>query len=233
MLLLRAGPNSAVVVDTGPPDSGAGECLLRHRIGRVPLLVLTHPHLDHDGAVADIMRVAEVDAAWVSHTGTDGDAAALVAAAGANVSVPAAGQTFHAGEAALEVVSVLHEQGTHGENDASVIVRAQVAETSVIALGDLEDAGQRSLLAQLEGDGPVDVVKVAHHGSARQHPALAQVLGAQVALVSVGADNRHGHPTSNALDLYGEYATAVLRTDTCGDLHVGTVSGQLRWSMCP
>lgn len=233
MLLLRAGPGAAVVIDTGPPDSGAAECLLRHRIGRVPLLVLTHPHLDHDGAVADVIRVAEVDEAWVSHTGADADAAALVAAAGADVSVPTSGQTLYVGEAALEVVSVLHEQEDHGENDASVIVRAQVSDTSVIALGDLEDAGQQSLLAQLDGDGPVDVVKVAHHGSARQLPALAQALGAQVALISAGADNRHGHPTSSALDLYAKHGAQILRTDTCGDLHVGTVSGQLRWSMCP
>ena len=233
MLLLRVGPSAAVVIDTGEPDSGAAECLLRHRIGHVPLLVLTHPHLDHDGAVEDIVRVAEVDQAWVSHTGTDGDAAALIAATGARVSVPPAGQTFHSGEAALEVVSVLHEQGTHGENDASIIVRAHVGHTSVIALGDLEDAGQRSLLVQLEGARPVDVVKVAHHGSAQQLAALAQALGAEVALVSVGADNRHGHPTASALDLYAKHGATVLRTDTCGDLHVSHTNGELRWSQCP
>lgn len=233
MLLLRAGPDAAVVIDTGPPDSGAGECLRRHRIGHVPLLVLTHPHLDHDGAVPDVLRVADVDQAWVSHTGIDGVAAALVAGNGGTVSVPHTGERFAVGDVVVEAVSELHLDANQGENDSSVIVRAQVGDTSVIALGDLEVAGQRALLNVLGGDAAVDVVKVAHHGSAQQLPALVERLAATVALVSVGADNRHNHPTASALELYGTYAQAVLRTDTCGDVHVSATAGELRWSECP
>lgn len=233
MLLLRAGPNSAVVVDTGPPDQGAEDCLRRHRIGRVPLLVLTHPHLDHDGAVADVAQVARIDQAWVSRDGWGGSAAAVAQAAGAEVRVPAAGERFDAGDVSVTVVSDRHEEIDQGENDASIIVRAQASDTSVMALGDLEVAGQRALLARLDVAEPIDVVKVAHHGSAQQFPALIEALGARVALVSAGADNRHGHPAPSALELYGDNGAAVLRTDTCGDLHVGTVSGQLRWSQCP
>lgn len=233
MLLLRAGPSSAVVIDTGPPDSGAGECLRRHRIGHVPLLVLTHPHLDHDGAVADVTQVATVDHAWVSEAGWGGAAATQAQQTGATVSVPHAGERLEVGDVTIEVLSELHEDAQLGENDASVIVWATVGHTSVVALGDLELTGQRALLTHVSDLAPVDVVKVAHHGSAQQLPALAEALNPTVALFSAGADNRHGHPAAGALELYGQHSTAVLRTDTCGDLHIAHTNGELRWSRCP
>ncbi len=238
MLLLRAGEHAAVVVDTGPPNSGAAECLRRHRIGHVPLIILTHPHQDHDGAVSDVLDSAHVDQAWVAAAGFEQPALAVQSLASADVpvTVPQAGELFVAGDVVVEAVSEWHEDTDIGENDASLVVRARAGHTTAIALGDLEVAGQRALLGRLDTGlvdySGVDVVKMAHHGSAQQLPALIERLQAHVTLVSVGEDNRHGHPTASALDLYGEHSQAVLRTDICGDVHVSRASGTLRWSQC-
>ncbi|WP_426308991.1 ComEC/Rec2 family competence protein [Cellulosimicrobium sp. E-16] len=104
-----------------------------------------------------------------------------------------------------------------GANDASVALLLHVAGMDVVALGDLEDAGQAALARTLarRGSGPVDVVKVAHHGSATQSDRLAELLSPTVALVSSG-ENTYGHPTDRALDLYRGVGATVLRTDTCG-----------------
>jgi competence protein ComEC len=104
-----------------------------------------------------------------------------------------------------------------GANDASVTLLLHVAGMDVVALGDLEDAGQTALARTLaqRGSGPVDVVKVAHHGSATQSDRLAELLSPTVALVSSG-ENTYGHPTDRALDLYRGVGATVLRTDTCG-----------------
>ncbi|WP_336725262.1 ComEC/Rec2 family competence protein [Cellulosimicrobium cellulans] len=104
-----------------------------------------------------------------------------------------------------------------GANDASVVLLLHVAGMDVVALGDLEDAGQAALARTLaqRGSGPVDVVKVAHHGSATQSDRLAELLAPTVALVSSG-ENTYGHPTDRALDLYRGVGATVLRTDTCG-----------------
>jgi competence protein ComEC len=89
----------------------------------------------------------------------------------------------------------------------------------VVALGDLEEPGQEALLADLRATGEpgaVDVLKMAHHGSASQSPGLAALLRPRVTLVSVGDDNTYGHPTDTALDLYAGLGSAVVRTDECG-----------------
>ena len=113
-----------------------------------------------------------------------------------------------------------------GVNDASLAIVAAVeaptGSLSVVALGDLEVAGQQSLAAYLRrtgvirGTDGVDVVKVAHHGSAAQSPRLARELSPKVALFSVGVDNTYGHPSASALRLYGELGAVIVRTDECG-----------------
>jgi hypothetical protein len=111
----------------------------------------------------------------------------------------------------------------------------------VIGLGDLERDGQSRLLHQLDSrsgnllnspdptdlvdTGPVDnrrvdVVKVAHHGSARQDPALYRMLGASLALIGVGAENDYGHPTPSALRMLAGTGATVMRTDRDGSIAV-------------
>ncbi|MFN3865215.1 MAG: ComEC/Rec2 family competence protein [Demequina sp.] len=233
MLLLRAGPDAAVVIDTGPPGGGASECLRRHGVARVPVLVLTHPHQDHDGAVVSVLGSTRVDRAWVAAAGAKAAAARVLEAAGVPVEVPAPGQHERVGELSLTVVSEAHARPQVELNDASIVVYAVAGQTAVLALGDLEQRGQRELLALMPSDLHVDVVKVAHHGSADQLPALAARIDATVAVVTAGEENRHGHPTETALDLYGTTSQALLRTDVCGDVAIGTVEGLLTWSGCP
>ena len=95
----------------------------------------------------------------------------------------------------------------------------------VLGLGDLETAGQQELAARIGSGldplgGPVDVVKVAHHGSARQDPALYRELGARVALIGVGAGNDYGHPAPSALAMLHAAQLSAFRTDLAGDLAV-------------
>jgi competence protein ComEC len=150
----------------------------------------------------------------------------LLGAAGVPVDVARPGDAATAGEGTSAVRWEVLQAGPAvpdgrgeegGANDASVVLLAEVRGTEVVALGDLEDAGQESLVDALErrGTGPVDVVKMAHHGSRTQSQALAAALSPTVALVSSG-ENTYGHPTDHALDLYRGTGAAVLRTDTCG-----------------
>ncbi len=64
--------------------------------------------------------------------------------------------------------------------------------------------------------GPVDVVKVSHHGSADQSAALYDRLDAAAGLIGVGADNDYGHPTERLLGILAGAGTAAFRTDAQG-----------------
>jgi competence protein ComEC len=116
-------------------------------------------------------------------------------------------------------------------NDAGLVLSLEAPGLRLVALADLESGAQDDLAASLrQASSParrIDVVKVAHHGSASQSSALAELLGARVALVSVGEDNPYGHPTRTALDLYQRSGAVVLRTDTCHDIALSVAAEEL------
>ena len=65
--------------------------------------------------------------------------------------------------------------------------------------------------------GPVDVLKVAHHGSddAGLGPLLERTVPS-LAVISVGADNPYGHPTAGTLATLARHDVPTLRTDEAG-----------------
>ncbi|UOR03251.1 ComEC/Rec2 family competence protein [Leucobacter allii] len=112
-------------------------------------------------------------------------------------------------------------------NAASLVLRVTIGETVVLLLADTGAEEQAALRASGAVLG-ADIVKVAHHGSRDQDPALYAAVGAAVALVSVGADNGYGHPTAETLALLRTAGAAALRTDVDGTVAVSGPQGELR-----
>ena len=116
------------------------------------------------------------------------------------------------GSAQDAIVATAREDGS-GEgdaaNDCSVVVAATWPDgTRMVSLADLEPAAQEQVAAA--GPGRADVVKVAHHGSRRQHEELYDLLGADLALITVAGLHLRA-PTGDVLQLLREDGTAVIR----------------------
>ncbi len=89
----------------------------------------------------------------------------------------------------------------------------------MLLLGDLEPPGQRGLLRAHPALPPIDVLKVAHHGSAHQHPGLLRGARPRLALISCGP-NLYGHPSPRTVDALRAGGAVVLRTDADGAIAV-------------
>jgi competence protein ComEC len=228
MMLVRIADHSAAVVDTGPPGGAGAECLRRYGVREIPLLVLTHPHADHDGAVAEIARVAHIDEAWVSPAAVTAGhdvGASDARAAGAVVTAASAGQMWSMGDVAMTVLypraGPSRASNSSEINDASVALSIRAGPVTALAWGDLETAGQDLAASSLSAPVVVDLVKVAHHGSSVQSADLATAVTARVAAISVGADNSYGHPAEETIALYARHAAVVMTTARCGDIAIG------------
>jgi competence protein ComEC len=97
----------------------------------------------------------------------------------------------------------------------------------LLLCGDVEPPAQRGLLATWAAN-PVDVLKVAHHGSAYQSPELLAAVRPRVALISVGAQNDYGHPAGRTLRALHRLGAIVRRTDRDGTVAVVGPSARLR-----
>lgn len=224
--VVRSADDAALLIDTGAPQTGIDRCLRRLGVHRIELLVLTHLHLDHVGALAEVLDGREVDRVLLSPHDSPRAAETEVLdllAAGPQVERPTAGLRGSSGRLDWEVLwptGRAMERASPGDetaaNDLSLVLLVDAGELRFLALGDLEDAGQRGLLGA-PGQLAADVVVVAHHGSPRQVAELATAIDASLAVISVG-DNDYGHPAQRTIDLYGAAGGLVLRTDHCGDI---------------
>jgi competence protein ComEC len=95
------------------------------------------------------------------------------------------------------------------------VLHAILRDRQILFTGDAEPEAQGAFLPDMP---QVDIVKVPHHGSRFQHPALASRSGARVALIGVGEGNDYGHPAEQTLDAWQH--ALIGRTDTDGDIAV-------------
>jgi competence protein ComEC len=208
------------LIDVGPDAALLTECLDTLGIERIDLLVLTHYDLDHVGGVDAVVGRVGTVLAGPPENSQDEYLHDRLAANGATVHLAAQGDSGTLGRLDWKVLwpkrdSSIMQTG----NDGSVTIEFDGRGIRSLFLGDLGEAAQKALQAS-SALGPVDVVKVAHHGSSDQDSAFYARLQATVGLVSVGADNGYGHPTKNALDALRAAGTTPLRTDRQGLLVV-------------
>jgi competence protein ComEC len=194
-------------------------------------LVLTHPQRDHVGgapAVLRRLRVGTVLHPDLAVTGPE-QAEALAAARERGVSVrdARAGSVLRVGGLVLRVLWP-RDAGLPRDdpNRNAVVLLASYGDIDVLLPADAETDVTGPLPL-----GPVEVLKVAHHGS--DDPGLEaelRVLRPRVAVVSAGRGNPHGHPHPDTIAaLESVPGMTLFRTDEDGRVVVES-DGRSLWA---
>lgn len=226
--VLRSG-RACALIDVGPQGSYDALRYLRSEGLSPDTVILTHADADHAGALGVLLgsevRIGEI--ILPQETALD-EAAQPVREAleqaltlGIPVRTVSRGDRIASANAWLCVLSPDEELA--GDNERSLVLYAEVEGTRLLLTGDLPAACER------EDFPDCDVLKVAHHGSKNAtSAALLQRVTPELALISVGAGNRYGHPTQRVLDDLAQAGAAVLRTDQSGCITLW-LSGGRRW----
>lgn len=237
-LLIRnpGQPNDIVLVDTGDEPELLQRCLDQFSIDRISLLVLTHDHRDHVGALETLR--GRVDHAMIAPPNREDQSRdpereverrledlgiPFDIGVGGMTSAPNAGVTW-------EVLAPAPGSTPPDSNAGSLVLSMQSGPLSILMLGDTGLAEHQQLRAG-SADVSADIVKVAHHGSRDADPALIEQSGADAGLISVGEDNDYGHPAPELLTSLRDADVETLRTDQLGSISIGGRPGDLRvWS---
>ncbi|MFB9431341.1 DNA internalization-related competence protein ComEC/Rec2 [Streptoalloteichus tenebrarius] len=231
VVVATAEPGRAVVVDTGPEPGAVDGCLRRLGVRRIPLVVLSHLHADHVGGLSSVLDGREVGAVALGPLHHPEWAAREVRQTAARAQVPLVGLGMgdHLEWPGLRLEVLGPRDAPVGPppnadagtpvNDASLVLRATTPAGRVLLTGDVELAGQSALLTA-GTDLTAEVLKVPHHGSRSTLPAFLAAVRPHVALISVGAGNRYGHPSRLVVDALTDAGARVLRTDHDGDIAV-------------
>lgn len=234
-ILLRTDAGRWVLFDAGPAwrggDAGRSTVLpyILRRGGKLEAFVLSHPHTDHVGGAASVLAAMRPRVYWDAAFagGSEAYSLSLTAARkqgiewhrvhpGDSVLIDGVSLTFLAPDSAWTV-------GLKDPNLASTIAIARFGLVRFLLVGDAERAEEDWLLAHHRDELRADVLKVGHHGSSTStSDAFLAAVHPDVAIISVGAGNKYGHPSVDVLRALSLFGAQVLRTDEAGTVIVRT-----------
>ncbi len=238
-----SGEAFRIVVDGGDGDSDLEDNIPGLMTGdsTVELLIISHPHKDHTGALDWLINDSgkTIETIWWGGEGHDiaefrafrqaVDAKDLVLIRPAETTTTFAGTT----DFSIRVFNNgLEFPGTAGHdfNNDSVVFQliyepAPSVRVTALFTGDIEGDQGEMLVNEFGTELASDIVKVPHHGSDHLFDDFPATVDARFAYVSSsGTHANHKHPRKAALDLYEAAADIFCTCDAAGTFHHITVT---------
>jgi competence protein ComEC len=222
--ILLQVPEGAVLVDEGPPEAEVDDQLRRLGVGRLALIVLTHPQRDHVGGAAEILEHLRVDRVLdpaIPFESRDESAALAAAQAdGIPIARARAGVVYRLGRLRLRVLWP-DEPGPPGDdpNLHATVILASYGRVDALLTADAESTVTLPLHPPA-----VEILKVAHHGSSDEGlERLLELTRPVVAVISCGRNNDYGHPAPSTVEtLTAAPGLELFRTDLDGRVVIET-----------
>lgn len=220
-LVSRSG-KSVSVIDCGGQEDASGETaarfLLARGVAQMDRLILTHFDADHCNGVRQLLRRVRVKTLYVPELSPENGLRTklLFAAAQAGTEI-----RFVTDDLTLpDGIRIFAPTGSAEEPNAGLCVLAACEKYDILMTGDLSEQAEYRLLST--HDLPHAAVLVAgHHGAAAStSEALLRAVKPKAVLISVGADNRFGHPADETLRRIAKAGAAVYRTDLSGTITI-------------
>lgn len=244
-----------ILTDGGPSSGGVLKCLNSHMPfwdREIELVILTHPQIDHFGGLTSVFKNFKVDNFLANPLDSSSEEYGLlkkmVGSRGTKVINPREGMGIGLGLIHLDIfnpTNALYEDEmtnpiNSGEssdlvkfttrrdlNSFSILYRLTFGKFRAIMSGDI-DPKQLSNLIQKYNDFSAEYIKVPHHGSDNglSYEFLQSVMP-KVAIISVGKNNKYGHPNRGLVEMLTKQNISIYRTDLNGEVEI--VSDGIRW----
>jgi competence protein ComEC len=203
--------------------------LIREGIHELDAIVISHPHGDHVGGCAPVLRKIRVDEIADSGQTYGGhayhDCLDVAHTEGVPIVHPRAGTVWQTNDGVT--LYFIGPQlpfigGRNAINDNSIAFILRYKHFRMLFTGDAGSAAEQRFLA--EGvDLHTEAIKVGHHGSAYgSSPEFIAAVYPRYAIISVGRHNLFGHPAPSTIETLRRFGATVYRTDSDGSVSLET-----------
>lgn len=220
-VLIDGGPDSSVI--RGLSDN------LSWWDRNIDLVIMTHPHDDHIVGLIEVLKRYKVEK--IIYTGVMYASSAyetlIRSAREKNISLIAIDriQKINFGEdCGIYLLYPFDDtylgKETDNLNNSSIVSKLDCRDDKYLFMGDIETDVEKILLEKNINLNS-RVLKVGHHGSdTSSSEEFLKEVRAEIAVVTVGEDNKYGHPSLRTLKRIERSKMKIYRTDLMGNINL-------------
>lgn len=244
-MIIRSDSGKYYVIDGGSTSKkNVGEriiipALKYYGVNEIEAVFITHPDEDHMNGIMELLdnqakerlRVKKVYVfeGFLQDEKMDekiDEISKIAKAGGTKVEGLKSGNGLSDGRLDIRVLYPERGHETTDLNNASLVMKVTYGEFCMLTTGDVEAKGEHEIASLMDDatekratseKGSYDILKVAHHGSSSSSSEeLLDNIRPKVALISVGENNRYGHPHKEVLERLAASNAMIIRTDESG-----------------
>lgn len=198
------------------------------RRGRIDIWTISHADSDHCSGFMEVLDMVEkgqfeIGEVWLSDVTNPGDGYMEINKRLQELKIPLvkvhSGQEIKKDDFFLRVMHPNASYESESENAYSSCYYLKYKDFSALFTGDVEKSGEEALKQELvkQDIQNLTLLKVAHHGSANSTTeAFLEEMKVRMAWISVGENNKYGHPNKETTERLEKIGAKVLRTDELG-----------------
>ncbi|MDF2609136.1 MAG: hypothetical protein K0R92_610 [Lachnospiraceae bacterium] len=218
-----------MLIDAGENEEGKTvvNYLKEQGVETLEYVIGTHPHSDHIGGLDTVINNFQISKIILpdvtNNTKTFEEVLDAIAENGLKITKPKVGTEYKLGDGTF-IIMAPNSSEYSDINNYSVVIKLVYGETSFLLTGDAEKISEEEMLEN-GLDLSANVLKLGHHGSSySSSDSFLDAVGASSAIISVGRNNKYGHPMEETVNRILERGIKIYRTDESGTI-VATSDG--------
>ena len=226
-IFVKSGDH-ALLIDAGDVEYGARvvDFLKQKKQDKLDYLIITHPHNDHIGGAAEVIKnfkigevlMPEIKEDIIPTTPTYEKFLKALLNKKTKLHCVAANEEFKLGMAEVKVLSGSGKK-YNNLNNASLVTKISYNNWSFLSTGDIEKAAEKDLIKN-NSSLKSNVLDIAHHGSRTSTTSnFLKAVQPDVAFISVGF-NEYGHPSQKVLNRLSKNNIKYFSTQKDGTLQL-------------
>lgn len=236
---IDVGQGDAILIQYGKTntllDTGAesqykklSAYLTKIKVSKIKNLMITHPDSDHMGGADLVIKNYKVSNIYMTkYKNTSNEYKEMTTAISkyrvkrTNVKT---GSKIDLG--GIKGTVLYSADKADDSNSSSIVMKVAHNKKSFLFTGDITAKIENNLVKKYNVN--VDVLKVSHHGSnTASAVSFIKETSPTYSILSVGANNNYGHPTSTVLNRLKKYSSNILRTDKKGTIVITSTGTKL------